>query len=146
MLAKAYPPASAPTERRALDITKKKRDVSSGVFDETDTYELVTRILEQRAREFRPCLLRAERQGSRLKLASLSRCACGFVNSWRFPPLDRTIKVALRIVPFPFGIAFQLGNDQAIRECRAWVGRGPVDSGVEVDGLWLEVLDEGYQR
>ena len=146
MLARAQAPDTTTQTRTSLEHAKMKRNVSSGVFEEADTYELVTRILEQRAREFRPCLLRAERQGSRLKLDGLTRCACGFVESWRFPPLDSTIKVALRVVPFPFGIAFQLEKDRRLKDCRAWIGRGPVDSGVEVDGLWLEVLDEGYQR
>ena len=131
--------------RTLPELTKIKRPVSSGVYDEPDAYELATRLLEQRALELKPCLLRAERKGTRLRAEDLTKCMCSLSSVWKLPHVEKPLAVALRVVPFPFGLSFVQNPDGRRSECRAWIGRGPVESGVEVGGLWLEVLDEGYE-
>ena len=66
--------------------------------------------------------------------------------SWRLPKPEKTLEIALRVVPFSFWASF-LRRPHLARETSVggWVGRGPVQSGVEVGGLWLEVMDEGYR-
>ena len=139
-------PKSKPSndiDRTALK--KRRRAVSSGVYDEPDSYELVTRVLERRALDLKPCLLRAERRGHRLTSEELSKCMCSMSKSWRLPQPEKPLEIALRVVPFPFGLAFEATPSGKRNKCRGWIGRGPVQSGVEVGGLWLEVMDEGYR-
>ena len=146
ILAESSAKLDTPKVARAVpELTKFKRPISSGVYDEPDSYELATRLLERRALELKPCLLRAERRGTRLRPEDLTKCMCSLSSVWKLPRVEKPLAVALRVVPFPFGLSFVQGPDGRRKECRAWIGRGPVESGVEVGGLWLEVLDEGYE-
>lgn len=139
------PTARVKEEQDLPELKKRHRVVSSGVYDELDSYELVTRMLERRALELKPCLLRAERRGSRLTAKELTKCMCSLSKTWKLPRTEKPLPIALRVVPFPFGLAFEHLPSGIRKECRGWVGRGPVESGVEVGGLWLEVMDEGYK-
>ena len=135
-----------PDEQLKLpESVKRRRTISSGIFDEPDAYELLTQTLEKRASDLKPCLVRAERRGPRLTVNELSRCMCSMSEVWRLPKVEKPLDIALRVVPYPFGLAFTHRADGRKADCRGWLGRGPIQNGVEVGGLWLEVLDEGYE-
>ena len=91
--------------RTLPELTKIKRPISSGVYDEPDSYELATRLLEQRALELKPCLLTCGAQGdapsgrrshemyvlielrmeaSPCRKASRSCTSCGTLSFWPF--------------------------------------------------------------
>ena len=138
------PKAETEDTQDVPELKKLRRTISSGVYDEPDSYELVTRMLERRALELKPCLKRAERRGSRLTDEELTKCMCSLSKTWKLPMVEKPLAIALRVVPFPFGLAFEHSPGGIRKDCRGWIGRGPVKSGVEVGGLWLEVMDEGY--
>ena len=86
ILAESSAKLDTPKVARAVpELTKFKRPISSGVYDEPDSYELATRLLERRALELKPCLLRAERKGTRLRAEDLTKCMCSLSSYGSFP-------------------------------------------------------------
>ena len=114
-----------PSPRRPYLSSQRSNDRSQVGFTTNPCLRVGYRLLEQRALELKPCLLRAERRGrafgesyqmyvlfelrmeaSSCRKASRSCTSCGTLSFWSF------------ICSEP---------RWASTECRAWVGRGPVE-------------------